>query len=111
MEEGRKEMSDAEQYATSGPLATIFGGAVARILDQSMIVGNMEQTVSMLAESVNLSYKTVKEALQKLIRLGYVVETRKIGNAQAYRFQTENHLHKLIECAQEFQLKRLSSSQ
>ena len=107
----RKEGGDAEQYATSGPLTSIFGGAVARILDQSLIVGNMEQTVSMLAESVNLSYKTVKDALQRLIDLGYVVETRKIGNAQAYSFQIENELHRLIECAQEFQLKRLSSSQ
>ena len=111
METGKKEVSDAEEYATSGPLTTIFGGAVARILDQSLIVGNMEQTVSMLSESVNLSYKTVKDALQRLIKLGYVVETRKIGNAQAYRFQTENHLHKLIECAQEFQSTRSFSNE
>jgi len=99
--------SDAEKYAVSGPLTTIFDGAVARLLDQSLLVGNMEQTIGMLAESTNLSYKTVKTALQRLMELGFVTKTRKIGNTQAYRFEVENELHDLIECAQNLQLRRL----
>ena len=97
-----------EKYATLGIFTTIFGGPAARVLDQSLIVGNMEQTVSMLAESTNLSYKTVKKTLQKLVKHGYVTETRKIGNAQAYRFEVDNDLHNLIECAQKLQFKRLT---
>lgn len=99
-----------EIYATSGIFTTIFGGPIARVLDQSLIVGNMEQTISMLAESTNLSYKTAKTALERLIELGFVTETRKIGNAQAYRFEVENDLHNLIECAQHLQFERLKAN-
>lgn len=97
-----------EEYATLGIFNTIFGGPTARVLDQSLIVGNMEQTVSMLSESTDLSYKTVKKVLQRLMKQGFVTETRKIGNAQAYRFEVENDLHNLLECAQKLQFKRLT---
>ena len=99
-----------EEYATLGIFTTIFGGPIARVLDQSLIVGNMEQTVSMLTESTHLSYKTVQTALEKLVKLGFVTETRKIGNAQAYRFEVENDLHNLINCAQQLQLERLKAN-
>jgi len=98
--------SSEEAYATSGPLTAIFGNVIARVLDQSLIVGNMEQTISMLAESTNLSYKTVLSAVKKLEKLGFVKATRKMGNAQAFRFEV-NELHELLECAQNFQIKRL----
>ena len=82
-----------------GPFSRIFGGPVARIVDEANVVGNMEQTVSMLATSTNLDYKTVKSALEHLIRFGYVRKTRKIGNAQAYRFLVENEMHALLNCS------------
>src|SRR5438876_10304523 len=69
-----------------GPLASLFGNpqgrAIARILDQSVIVGNMEQTISMLADSTRLDYKTVQESLRQLERRRLVKKSRKIGNAQ-----------------------------
>ena len=102
----RKDSQDAEEYATRGPFSSIFGGPVARLLDQALIVGNMEQTISILAESTNLSYKTTKTALQKLEKIGFVAPTRKIGNAQAYRFHVENHLNGLLACGAEFQQNR-----
>ena len=102
-------MSDDEQYATAGIFTTIFGSPTARILDQCQIVGNMEQTVSMLSESTNLSFKTVQVVLEKLIQLGFVSKTRKIGNAQAYRFEVENHLNSLINCAQQLQFDKLKA--
>jgi len=40
----RKDSKDAEEYATRGPFTSIFGEPVARLLDQALIVGNMEQT-------------------------------------------------------------------
>lgn len=100
-------MKKDEKYATLGIFTTIFESPIARLLDQSLLVGNMEQTVSMFAESTNLSYKTVKTSLQKLVKLGFVTPTRKIGNAQAYRFEVTNDLHELIECAQSLQIKLL----
>jgi hypothetical protein len=42
-----------------GPLGLVFGGPVARVLDQARIVGNMEQTVPMPAESTGMTFKTV----------------------------------------------------
>ena len=86
-----------------GPLSSLFREPVARVLEEARIVGNMEQTVSMLSESTNLDYKTVKSALQHLKEFGYVSETRKIGNAQAYRFNVENELHPLLDCIAKLQ--------
>jgi len=87
----------------SGPLYTVFGNPVARILDQARIVGNMEQTVSMLSEATKLDYKTVQTALGRLSELGLARKSRKIGNAQAYRFNVENELHSLLDWAVQFQ--------
>jgi len=100
------QKNDGEEYATRGPFASIFGGPVARLFDQAYIVGNMEQTISLLADSANLSYKTTKEALEKLVAMKFVVPTRKIGNAQAYKFHVENQMSGLLACGAEFQRQR-----
>lgn len=100
------EQSENEEYATRGPFSSIFGGPSARLFDQALIVGNMEQTIPILAESTNLSYKTTKEALEKLVKMGFATPTRKIGNAQAYRFLVENHMSILLACGTEYQRKR-----
>ena len=102
----KEQINHDEEYATRGPFYSIFGGPIARLLDQALIVGNMEQTISILAESTNLSYKTTKEALEKLVKMGFAAPTRKIGNAQAYRFRVENHLTGLLACGAEFQRNR-----
>jgi hypothetical protein len=97
---------DSEEYATRGPFSSIFGGPIARLFDQALIVGNSEQTISLLAESTNLSYKTTKEALNKLVDMGFMAPTRKIGNAQAYKFLVENHMSNLLECGTKIQRER-----
>ena len=102
-----RQVDEQEEYATRGPFASIFGGTVARVLDQALIVGKMEQTVAILADSTNLSYKTTKEALEKLIKMGFVTPTRKLGNAQAYQFQIENDLSELLACGADFQRQRI----
>lgn len=90
-------MSEAEEYATAGPLAMIFGSAEARVLDQVRIVGNMEQTIATLSESTNLSFKTTQTAVKKLVSLGFMIQTRRLGNAQAYRFVVEGQLRGLVQ--------------
>jgi len=99
-------ISTDEEYATLGPLTQLFKNPVARILDQSVIVGRMEQTISMFKESTNLSYKTVAKEVTRLTEMGYMEEGRKIGNAKTYRFRIDNHLSQLIICAQKMQLDR-----
>ncbi len=98
-----RRIGSSEEYATSGPLTRIFESPVARVIDQSLLVGNMEQTVAMLAGSTNLSFKTVQKAVKKLEELGVMSPTRKVGNAQAYKFNVECEIHKLVDWATDFQ--------
>ena len=90
-----------------GPFAAVFDNPTAKVLDQCLIVGNMEQTISMLAESTDLSYKTVLSVVGKLEHLGFMTATRKIGNAQAFKFEVENHLSEFIKCAQNIHLEMI----
>lgn len=83
-------------------MSSIFRSPTALVLDQARIVGNTEQTVTMLSDSTRLDYKTVKSALEHLIGIRLVHKTRKIGNAQAYRFNVENELHLLLLWAAEY---------
>jgi DNA-binding transcriptional ArsR family regulator len=94
-----------------GPLTDLFGNpqgrAIARLLDQSVIVGNMEQTVRMLADSSKLDYKTVQKSLERLEKYGLVRKNRKVGNAQTYSFNVESHLHDLVNFARRIQLSAI----
>jgi len=64
-----------------------------RILDHARIAGSMELTVPALAEATKLDIETVQSAMLQLARLGIAQPTRKIGNAQAYKFIVQNGLH------------------
>ncbi len=88
---------------TDGPFHSLFGGPVARVLDEARIVGNMEQTVSMLSKSTKLDYKTVQTALDRLTQHGMVQKSRRVGNAQTYRFNVENDLQSLLSWAAAYQ--------
>lgn len=89
-----------------GPFSVVFGGPVAKVLDQTLYVGNMEQTIPMLAESTGMDYKTVKIAVERLENLGFMKKGRRISNAQTYIFDMENELHQLIEWAENRRLSR-----
>src|SRR6266849_5356485 len=69
---------------------------IARVLEEARIGGNIEQTVSMLSEATKLDCETVESTLQHLTKLGLAQPTRKVGNAQAYKFNLENGLHSLL---------------
>lgn len=90
-----------------GPFAQVFGGPVARVLDQARIVGNMEQTVPMLVESTGLTFKTVQKAIAKLVKYGFVKRSRKISNAQTYQFDVEKDLHELLAWSDHVNLKQM----
>jgi len=90
---GRKA---AEEYATAGPLSKIFMSPVARVLDQSRFVGNLEITITTLAEATNLTYHTVEKIVRHLIILHFMRKGRRIGNTQTYRFNVEKELSPLL---------------
>jgi len=89
----------------NGPFTEVFGGPVAKVLDQSLYVGNMEQTIPMLARAACVDFKTAQKAIKKLHKMGLVKRSRKISNAQTYRFDVENDLHELISWAEHFKIK------
>jgi len=90
-----------------GALTQVFGGPTAKVLDQAMYVGDMEQTIPMLVESTGLTYKTVQKAVAKLNRLGLVKRSRKVGNAQTYRFDVRRDLHELVVWAERLRIDRI----
>ena len=94
------------EYASAGTLSSIFRSAESRVLDQALLVGNMEQTISMLAESTELSFKPIQKVVKDFVGRGFMESTRKVGNAQAYRFKVENELHELIDWATKYQFSR-----
>jgi len=81
---------------------------MGRILDQSLLLGKLEFTVSTIADGTDLTYKTVKTYLAHLQKIGFVLPTRKLGNAQAYRFDI-NHMTDLIQWGSRFQTMRNES--
>jgi DNA-binding transcriptional regulator YhcF (GntR family) len=93
------------RYMKDGPFTVVFGGPVARVLDQALYVGDMEQTIPMLAESTGLSFKTVQRAIERLSKHRLVKRSRKIGGAQTYRFDVKNDLHELIMWAEHTKVK------
>ena len=97
----------AVKYETAGPLSSVFTSPEARVLDQTLLVGNMEQTIAMLSESTGLSSETVEKVVKKFAAKGWMEPTRKVGAVQAYRFKVENELHELIDWATKFQLSRV----
>lgn len=98
--------SERDEYFDSGPFVTVMGKGIpmARILDQSLLLGTAEFTVSIIAEGTGLTFKTAKNCLGHLQELGWVSTTRKLGNAHAYKFNAENHMNQLIKWATDFQL-------
>ena len=89
-----------------GPLTLIFGGPIDKVLDQALYVGNMEQTIPMLAESTGMDYKTVKGAIERLEKCRLVKRGRRISNAQTYRFDVESDLHELVRWAESRKLAK-----
>jgi DNA-binding transcriptional regulator GbsR (MarR family) len=88
-----------------GPFTQVFGGPVAKVLDQAMYVGDMEQTIPLLVESTGLSFKTVQRAIRQLNKFGMIKKSRKIGNTRTYRFDVGSDLHELIMWAEHVKLK------
>ena len=90
-----------------GPMTTICGRTMGAILDQSLILGSLEFTVSGLAEVTRLTYKTVRSCLNHLENMEpnpWVSPTRRIGNSQAFKFNVENHMSSFVKWATDYQM-------
>ena len=91
-----------------GPFSQVLGKiAIARVLDQSLFIGRLEFTVSILAEATGLTYHTIKSCLKHLQSINWVTPTRMLGNAQAYKFNVENHMRGIVNWAYDYQRSQL----
>ena len=107
MRDLRKNHAIRDDYFDLGPLSSILrGDAGARILDQALLLGSGEFTISSIADGTHLSYKTVQSYLEHLESINWVTKTRKMGNAQAYRFSIKNHMSEFIKWAANYQKRR-----
>jgi len=95
----------------AGPMTMICGSSMGPILDQSLLLGSLEFTISTLCEATGLTYKTVKSCLNKLeaMEKPWVSKTRMLGNAQGYKFNVENHMSSFVKWATKYQMSRFSS--
>lgn len=91
------------RYATAGPLYSAFPSPEARVLDQALLVGNMKQTIGMLAESTALHEKTVEKVVREFVAKGWMKEEGDLEGEVAFCFNASNHLHELIDWAMHYQ--------
>jgi len=83
-----------------------MGGNVsmARILNQSLLLGNMAFTVAVMAEATNLTFKTAQKCIRHLLELKWVCKKRKMSNARTYSFNVQHSPFKeLLNWATTFQ--------
>ena len=93
-----------------GPFSRVLGQiAIARVLDQSVFLGRLEFTVSILTEATGLTYHTIKSCLKHLQSINWVAETRMLGNAQGYKFNVENHMSGIVKWAYDYQRSQLEA--
>ncbi len=75
--------------------AEIFGNnPQARILDFLGDHPNYDYSISDLAEYSKVSRPTLYKILPKLIRMGMLIETRKIGKSSMYKLNLKNEIVK-----------------
>lgn len=96
-----------DRYFTAGPFSAIFSDSMGRILDQSLLMGNLAFTIAIMAEGTNLTFKTAQKHVQRLLGLKWVSEKGKRGNARTYSFNVqESPLKELVLWASKFQMGR-----
>ncbi len=83
-----------------GPLESMFPVASSKILDFLSTHKLWDYSASDIAKFSGVSFKTVLTEIKKLASQDVVMQTRTVGNAIMYRFNTESkqayHIDKLI---------------
>jgi len=91
-------MKQTEDHSP-GALERLFGAksATARVLDFMSTCRRYDYNKKDIADNSNLSQKHVKFAIEKLEQLNLIKQTRTIGNAILYQYNTENQAADLLE--------------
>lgn len=83
-----------------GPLESMFPVASSKILDFISTHKLWDYSASDIAKFSGVSFKTALAEIKKLANQNVVIQTRTVGNAIMYKFNTESkqayHIDKLI---------------
>lgn len=73
-----------------GPLESVFPVASSKILDFMSTYKPWDYSITDIAKNSGVTFKTAWSEVQKLEKLGLIANTRTVGNATMYQFNTES---------------------
>ncbi|MFQ6063323.1 MAG: winged helix-turn-helix domain-containing protein [Methanosarcinales archaeon] len=75
----------------------VFGDSPrVKVLDFLLTFREFDYSLTEIAENANIGLATLNRLLPRLIKLGIVKETRKIGGTKLYKLNQENELVKTL---------------
>jgi hypothetical protein len=94
-----------------GPLESVFPGSKSKILDFLLVFREWDYSISDIAKSAGLSFKTALNEIRDLEKQQIVTKTRTVGKATMYKFNIKSkqgfYINKL---AFELATKRIDGS-
>jgi len=95
---------ELDEYYDAGPMARLLGkrNPKARMLDQSLLMGNGAFTISTMAEGAGLDTGTVFAYIRHLKSVGWVRSVGFVGKKRSYSFDMEK-MRSFVRWASEFQ--------
>ena len=89
-----------DRAMSDGPLESVFPVASSKILDFMSTFKPWDYSITDIAKNSGVTFKTAWSEVQKLEKLGLIVNTRAVGNATMYQFNAESneaqHIDQLI---------------
>lgn len=73
-----------------GPLERLFGSSIARLIDFFILYDQWDYSKTDIAESAQVSTRTVTRAIPYLEEHGMIKRTRTVGNAEMYQTNKES---------------------
>lgn len=94
---------------TEGILIDAFGDyPITRVLDFLIYSRDFDYPLTEIAANASVNFVTLKKIWQKLEASGFVVQTRKIGNARLYKLNVQNPVvQKLLELNKELGMRAM----
>lgn len=81
----------------------VFGNSpILKVIDFFIEHREFDYSLTEIARNADVGWSTLHQFWKKLVKLGIVIQTRRIGRAELYKLNTENTLvRKLIEIDKE----------
>jgi DNA-binding transcriptional regulator GbsR (MarR family) len=87
-----KYLRQEVNYNHNRPLESLFRNSISRILDFLILNQQFDYTASEMGKITRVPSHTIQRVLPHLVEKDLVKETRKVGNAKTYIFNTQSKL-------------------